>query len=85
MRPSSKDSLAHQALVVRRAIAMRSALTPSEQKLCFLLRARRSHACAPHFAATESRGARAHLPRSRAVQSRPASQRQSRMLLTTVP
>jgi hypothetical protein len=38
MRPSSKYSLAHQALVIQRAIAMRSALTPSEQKLWALLR-----------------------------------------------
>jgi very-short-patch-repair endonuclease len=36
--PSSKYSRAHQALVVQRAIAMRSALTPSEQKLWALLR-----------------------------------------------
>jgi very-short-patch-repair endonuclease len=36
--PSSKYSRAHQALIVQRAIAMRSALTPSEQKLWALLR-----------------------------------------------
>jgi very-short-patch-repair endonuclease len=36
--PSSKYSRAHQTLVIQRAIAMRSVLTPSEQKLWLLLR-----------------------------------------------
>jgi hypothetical protein len=38
MRRSSKYSRAHPALVVQRAIAICSALTPSEQKLWILLR-----------------------------------------------
>jgi very-short-patch-repair endonuclease len=36
--PSSKYSRAHQTLVTQRAIAMRSALTPSEQAIWALLR-----------------------------------------------
>jgi very-short-patch-repair endonuclease len=38
MQPSSKYSRSHQALIVQRAAAMRSALTPSEQKLWAMLR-----------------------------------------------
>jgi very-short-patch-repair endonuclease len=38
MRPSSKYSRAHQALVVQRAVGMRSALTPSEVALWAHLR-----------------------------------------------
>ena len=38
MRPSFNYSRAHQALVVERAAAMRSALTPSEQALWALIR-----------------------------------------------